>query len=105
LFALNISGAHFNPTITLAQMFRKNSAFGKRRLKGIIYLLGQLAGSVLGAFGIWFLSLGSGEKIQLVPTQTFLKLEGTGVFQSIISETFGTFIFVLFFMISTDKKT
>jgi glycerol uptake facilitator-like aquaporin len=40
LFALNISGAHFNPTITLAQMFRKNSAFGKRRLKGIIYLLG-----------------------------------------------------------------
>lgn len=28
LFAFDISGAHFNPCITLAQMFRKNSNFG-----------------------------------------------------------------------------
>jgi glycerol uptake facilitator-like aquaporin len=28
LFALNITGAHFNPSITLAVMFRRNSSFG-----------------------------------------------------------------------------
>ena len=80
-------------------MFRKNSNFGKRRLKGGIYLFGQFAGSILGAFAMFFLSIGS-KPINVVPTRG-----PSGVFQSIISETFGTFIFVLFFMISTDKKT
>ena len=99
LFAVNISGAHFNPAVTLAEMFRKNSNFGTRRLKGGIYLFGQFAGSILGAFAMFFLSIGS-LPINVVPTRG-----PSGVFQSIISETFGTFIFVLFFMISTDKKT
>jgi glycerol uptake facilitator-like aquaporin len=40
LFAIDITGAHFNPSITLAVMFRKNSSFGSRRLKGIIYIVG-----------------------------------------------------------------
>ena len=39
LFAFDISGAHFNPCITLAEMFRKNSNFGSRRLKGILYII------------------------------------------------------------------
>ena len=50
LFAEPISGAHFNPAITLAFMFRKNSTLGTRRLKGLIYMLGQFGGGVLGAF-------------------------------------------------------
>ena len=38
LFGVAISGAHFNPCITLAAMLRKNSNFGTRRLRGIIYI-------------------------------------------------------------------
>ena len=38
LFACEISGAHFNPAITLAQMFRSRSNFGQRRLKGVLYI-------------------------------------------------------------------
>ena len=67
LFAVNITGAHFNPAVTVAEMFRKNSNFGKRRLKGFIYLLGQFAGAILGAFAMFFLSIGS-ESINIKPT-------------------------------------
>lgn len=38
LFAEPISGAHFNPAITLVFMLRKNSRLGTRRLKGFIYM-------------------------------------------------------------------
>jgi len=38
LFAQAISGAHFNPAITLACMLRKNSNFGQRRLLGLMYI-------------------------------------------------------------------
>ena len=39
LFFVDLSGAHFNPCITLAVMFRRKSAFGKRRLKGLFYIV------------------------------------------------------------------
>lgn len=38
LFGLSISGAHYNPAITVAIMLRKNSGFGSRRLKGLLYI-------------------------------------------------------------------
>jgi len=40
LFGTSISGAHFNPAVTVAIMLRKNSQFGSRRLLGIIYIAG-----------------------------------------------------------------
>jgi glycerol uptake facilitator-like aquaporin len=40
LFAFNISGAHFNPAVTIANMLRKNSNFGKKRIKGFLYIGG-----------------------------------------------------------------
>lgn len=39
LFGVAISGAHFNPCITIVAMLRKNSNFGSRRLLGIIYIV------------------------------------------------------------------
>ena len=40
LFGEAISGAHYNPAITLVFMLRKNSrTFGSRRLKGIFYIV------------------------------------------------------------------
>ena len=53
LFAQSISGAHFNPAVTLVFMLRKNSSLGNRRLKGIIYMIGQLCGGLLvGLFAL-----------------------------------------------------
>lgn len=53
LFAESISGAHFNPAVTLVFMLRKNSNLGQRRLKGIIYIVGQICGGILaGLLGL-----------------------------------------------------
>ena len=46
--ASNISGAHFNPAVTLAFMFRKDK--GRfRRLLGLLYILAQFLGGLFGA--------------------------------------------------------
>lgn len=39
LFGVAISGAHFHPGITLVTMLRRNSSFGTRRLRGVIYIV------------------------------------------------------------------
>jgi glycerol uptake facilitator-like aquaporin len=47
LFGEGISGAHYNPAITLVFMLRKNSThLGTRRLKGFIYMAAQLLGGI-----------------------------------------------------------
>lgn len=61
LFALAISGAHFNPAVTLVIMLRKNSTFGSRRLLGILYIVAQFLGGLLGAFVSLFLMFSSGK--------------------------------------------
>ena len=38
LFGEAISGAHFNPAVTLVFMLRKNSSFGSRRLYGVLFI-------------------------------------------------------------------
>lgn len=40
LFGVAISGAHFNPAVTVVFMLRKHSNFGSRRLLGILYIAG-----------------------------------------------------------------
>jgi glycerol uptake facilitator-like aquaporin len=49
LFGVAISGAHFNPCITLCVMLRKNSNFGTRRLRGIFYIVAQVLGGIASA--------------------------------------------------------
>ena len=61
LFFLDISGAHFNPCITLCVMMKKNTTFGKRRLKGLLYMGAQFCGAILGTFFAKDLLSGSGE--------------------------------------------
>jgi glycerol uptake facilitator-like aquaporin len=39
LFGISISGAHFNPTITLVYMLRKIKDFGKYPLLGFYYII------------------------------------------------------------------
>ena len=49
VFSARISGSHFNPAVTLAFMFRKETG-GFSRLLGIAYILFQCCGGVLGGF-------------------------------------------------------
>jgi glycerol uptake facilitator-like aquaporin len=49
LFAVHISGAHFNPVITLVTWLRRGNNFGTRKLRVVIYLLAQVLGGVAAA--------------------------------------------------------
>lgn len=49
LFGQAISGAHFNPGVTLVFMLRKNSNLGSRRLLGIMYIVAQFCGGIIAA--------------------------------------------------------
>lgn len=69
LFGMNISGAHFNPCITLAQMVRRSSSFGRRRLLGIMYIVAQVVGGIIGACAIaTLLKEGSRYRINVMPS-------------------------------------
>lgn len=109
LFALAISGAHFHPGITLATMLRKNSSFGTRRLRGVIYIVAQILGG-LAAAGIskFLLNKAEGSNLAVSPSLKFDADTNTPHyhnFSAIISEMAGTAYFVFLIMICTDKKT
>lgn len=48
IFSARISGSHFNPAITLAFMFRRDTGRFSRLL-GLLYIAAQYAGALLGA--------------------------------------------------------
>ena len=48
IFSARISGSHFNPAITLAFMFRKDTGRFSRLL-GLLYIAAQYAGAIIGA--------------------------------------------------------
>lgn len=72
LFGLTISGSHFNPCVTLAQMIRKKTTFGrKRRLLGIMYITAQFFGGIIGATAIsTLLKEGADWRINVMPAAT-----------------------------------
>ena len=56
LFGEAISGAHYNPAISLVFMLRKNSkTFGSRRLKGLFYIVAQMFGGLIAGILARFL--------------------------------------------------
>lgn len=77
LFAESISGAHFNPAVTIVFMLRKNSSLGQRRLKGIIYILGQLCGGLLA--GLFSFIIQSDISIHPRPILNWEDVEVNGV--------------------------
>jgi glycerol uptake facilitator-like aquaporin len=54
IFGWKISGAHYNPAISLAFMLRKDIGHFPRPL-GIMYIIIQFLGGFLGALLSWFL--------------------------------------------------
>lgn len=108
LFGVAISGAHFNPCITLVAMLRKNSTFGSRRLLGIIYIVAQFIGGILAASLARYLLHNSADhnNIAVSPMLKVVddKFEYRN-FSSLVSEVAGTAYYVFLIMICTDKKT
>ena len=106
LFGEAISGAHYNPAITLVFMLRKNSkTFGSRRLKGLFYIVAQMLGGLIAALVSKFLLAGAGEKMNIAPNpfrKADLSYRAT---PSMISEVVGSFVFIFLCMLCSDKKT
>jgi glycerol uptake facilitator-like aquaporin len=123
LFGVAISGAHFNPAVTVVFMLRKNSQFGSRRLLGILYIAAQFIGGILAATIAVFIINNANNNVAISPVLvdggTFTQIVGAGnstisvettkfvykSFSATISELVGTFMFVFLFMLCTDKKT
>jgi len=112
LFGVAISGAHFNPAVTVVFMLRRNSSFGSRRLFGILYIVAQFLGGFLAAVVSLFIIHGANNNVAVSPIVTISIPEDSETaelsfnwFSATISELVGSFMFVFLFMLCTDKKT
>ena len=89
-------------------MIRKSSTFGRRRLLGIIYFIAQFLGGLIAGVACLLLLAGTDiTEIEMQPNWWVDVDDGSIThkwLQSFLSEALGSFIYVLFFMICTDKK-
>jgi len=107
LFGLSISGAHYNPGVTLAHMFRSGDAALESKLLGIIYIIAQFAGGLICAFGGAFLleDQSSYDSFSCI-VEPIKDVElSTKAFTAMSSECLGTFVYVTFFLMCSDKRT
>jgi MIP family channel proteins len=84
-----VSGGHFNPVVTLAAIVIRRI----RPLDGVIYMLAQLSGGVLGALLTKGLLLDEGRATNYGATSVSGMLSGD--FSGMIVEGIGTFVLVL----------
>jgi glycerol uptake facilitator protein len=94
-----VSGCHINPAVTFGLAATKR--FPWRELP--IYWAAQIAGGVLGAFGIWALFASSG--IDLGMGQTSFNEESTTWASAIFAEGIGTFMLMLAIIGIVDTRS
>ena len=96
ILGYRISAAHFNPAITFASLFKRNEDRFERRA-AFFYILFQCGGAFAGAlFGL----LEQGHYIYRLRV-----VDDDKIFQAILIEIIGTFVYVLLHMIGTDYST
>lgn len=95
IFSARISGSHYNPSVTLAFMFRKDTGRFSRWL-GLAYILFQFAGAWLGALLAYY-CFGAHAYIGVCSK----KLVG----QVIVMETLGSVVLVFLYLSQTEEKT
>ena len=117
LFGVAISGAHFNPCVTLVHMFKKNpeKLFRGQRLIGFMYMVAQLCGGLIAAILSNFILETQKCHLVLVSPITVgandvkdaaaAKETESKWFAAMTSEIIGTFFFCFLFMLCTDKAT
>ena len=96
-----ISQSQLNPAVTLAYMFRHDSKKIHFSL-GILMMGAQVAGAYVGALYVLFINMSLPAMIPYTTSNSLLTYNS--VFQAIMQEIIGTFIFVLFFKIMTDER-
>lgn len=94
IFLWKISASQMNPAVTLAFMLRHDNKKIHVSL-GLLMIAAQCAGAYCGALYWTFVSWSAPAMAPVAKNETF---------QAIMQETFGTFIFVLFFKIVTDDR-
>lgn len=112
IFGLKISGAHYNPAISLAFMLKKDVGSFPRIL-ALAYIGAQIAGAFVGAMVSWFLlvpNVGLEASGNIVPMPHYLEdgklINYSGsTFASIISEPLGAFFVAFFYLTQTEEKT
>ena len=97
IFAAKISGSHYNPAVTLAFMFRKDTGRFSRIL-GISYIIFQLAGAFCGSL-IYLLLSGDGGNLAVRSPVA------ENVVQCMIAEAVGAFFLAFLYLTQTEEKT
>jgi len=96
LLAEPITGAHYNPAITFAHLFKREAKFNK--ILCIFYLIAQFAGGFVGAvLGIFFTKHGA--------FLTIKNMDNSFLFQAVVIEILASFIFTLIFLTQSEKTT
>ena len=101
IFSARISGSHFNPAITLAFMFRRDT--GKfSRLLGLLYIAAQYAGALLGAI----LSYNLFQANTKQPLSVGLNDKGDWLLvQAMFLEMIGAMLITFLYLTQTEKDT
>jgi glycerol uptake facilitator-like aquaporin len=115
VFCWKVSGSHFNPIISFAYMFRKET--NKPRLIMLFYCLVQVLGAFFGCLLMAWLQedlapIGPSNQ-DVVSKLGHNKVQNCyrpqdnthkhNVFRAVIQEIVGSFIFVFFFMTQTEQ--
>lgn len=94
IFGAKVSGSHYNPAITFAFMFRRDTGKFSRPL-GIAYIVFQVAGGFLGGLIAY----------TFTRTPNTLGVASAFVGQAIVSEMIGAFFVTFLYLTQTEDKT
>lgn len=101
IFSARISGSHFNPAITLAFMFRRDTGRFSRLL-GLLYIAAQYAGALLGAI----VSYNLFQANAMTPLTVGVNANGTTLLvQAMVMEMIGAMLITFLYLTQTEKDT
>lgn len=107
IFSARISGSHFNPAITLAFMFRRDTGRFSRLL-GLLYVAAQYAGALLGAIISYNLFKAAGSTPLTVEPIKVDEDDGSvsyAYIQAMLAETIGSMLITFLYLTQTEEKT
>lgn len=94
-----ISGAHFNPAVTIGLLVTKNISL----IESCYYFIGQFIGAIIGSIGL--LAILGTQAITVGGLGATAPGLGVGYFQAMAAEFIGTFFLMLVIMgVAVDKK-